>query len=79
MCARCGELGRHRFAIVERPPQHLSGLIWEGTYAEAAAGSIHALIEDLKAVANEGDIQTRAIIGVSWNDRPDGFVISSGP
>lgn len=74
MCARCGEFGRHRFAVAERAPQNLHGLVWEGTYAEAAAGAIHPLIEDMKAVAaDEGDPWSRMIIGISWNDRADGF------
>ncbi|BCH25137.1 hypothetical protein MesoLjLc_48240 [Mesorhizobium sp. L-8-10] len=74
MCARCGEFGSHRFAIAERAPQRLRGLVWEGTYAEAAAGAIHPLIEEMKiAAAAEDDPWSRMIIGISWNDRPDGF------
>lgn len=74
MCACCGEPGRHRFAIAERPAQRLRGVAWEGSYAEAAAGAIHPLIEQMKAVVAGGkDPWFDAIVGISWNDRPDGF------
>lgn len=76
MCARCGDvtLGQHRFAIVERPPERLRGLFWEGTYAQAAAGALHPLIEAAKPSLHAGAAPfASAIIGISWNDRPDGF------
>lgn len=74
MCDRCGAVGRHDFAVVERPAETLRGLTWEGTYAEAAAGAIHPLIEEMKSrIAGEGDVWNSAIIGISWNDRADGF------
>lgn len=74
MCFRCSEPGRHRFAIVKRPAQSLCGVMWEGSYAEAAAGAIHPLIGEMKAAAaGEEDPWSRMIIGISWSDRPDGF------
>ncbi len=66
MCACCGEPGRHRFAIAERPAQRLRGVAWEGSYAEAAAGAIHPLIEQMKAVVAGGkDPWFDAIVGIS--------------
>lgn len=76
MCARCGDakLRQHRFAIVERPPEQLCGMFWEGTYEQAAAGALHPLIEAAKAwLHSEAGLFASAIIGISWNDRPGGF------
>ncbi|WP_417067097.1 GyrI-like domain-containing protein [Niveibacterium terrae] len=53
------------------PPIRLAGLIWEGSYAQAAAGAIGEVMNELRrrlALAPNA-----RIIGVSWTGRPGGF------
>ena len=74
MCDRCGVFGSHDIALSERPAHRLAGRFWEGSHAEAAAGAIHPLIEEMKqASAVRPGPWKSPIVGISWNDRPDGF------
>jgi predicted transcriptional regulator YdeE len=74
MCDRCGFPGGHAIALTERPAHRLAGRIWEGTHVQAAAGAIHPLIEEMKqASARRPGLWKSPIVGISWNDRPDGF------
>lgn len=56
--------------LTAHPPRRLAGLAWEGTYAEAAAGAIRRLMEELESKLGE---RPETLWGVSWEDRPDGF------
>lgn len=60
--------------LVDRPAQRLWGLMWEGTYAQAAAKGVHDVIRAMKAARQTLPVDPHAdLIGISWNDRPDGF------
>ncbi|HWK66978.1 MAG TPA: AraC family transcriptional regulator [Rhizobiaceae bacterium] len=62
-----------------RPSEQLRGIFWEGTYAQAAAGALHPLIEAVKTWQRaDADPLASAITGISWNDRPDGFRFFAG-
>ena len=76
MCDRCGEpgLGAHGVSIMERPAQRLVGLMWEGTFDEARSGALHRLMERIKQFSDaQAGLWKSPIVGISWNDRPDGF------
>jgi hypothetical protein len=75
MCEWCGAPPGllEGFSVVERPAQRLVGRVWEGTYSEAAAGALLPLFAEAKAAASGGGLWAGPIIGISWNDRPDGF------
>jgi predicted transcriptional regulator YdeE len=75
MCLLCGEVGSaHGIALTERPAHRLCGRYWQGSYGEAARGAIHSLIGDVQAFAAQREGGWRSpIVGLSWNDRPDGF------
>lgn len=53
--------------IVSLPEMTLYGRVWEGAYSELPEGGLQALIASVKAMTSA------PLIGVSWNDRPDGF------
>ncbi len=73
MCQLCGDIA-HDVALTERPAHTLAGRMWEGTFAEAAEGAIHALIAEVKAFSDARTTLWKSpIVGISWNDRPDGF------
>ncbi|KOF21198.1 hypothetical protein AC244_07490 [Ensifer adhaerens] len=62
------------FEIVERPAQRIAGSFWEGTFGEAADGAVRRLI----AAMQEHHLRLHpkehpTLVGLSWNDRPDGF------
>ena len=62
------------FEIVERPAQRIAGSFWEGTFGEAADGAVRRLIAEMQGHhqhLHPGD--HAALVGLSWNDRPDGF------
>ncbi|OCP02295.1 MULTISPECIES: GyrI-like domain-containing protein [unclassified Ensifer] len=62
------------FEIVQRPAQRVAGAFWEGTFGEAADGAVRRLISEMQAHhrhMHPGDHAT--LVGLSWNDRPDGF------
>lgn len=70
------------FELTERDAQTLFGIIWQGSYEEAGRGEVKkviALMEGLRkqamtAAEEEGQLDADAgLIGISWNDRPDGF------
>jgi hypothetical protein len=75
MCLMCGDATLdHAFALVERPVHRLTGRFWSGTFEEAAAGALHPLIEEMKSLsAATSDLWKSPIVGLTWNDRPDGF------
>ncbi|WP_047144847.1 GyrI-like domain-containing protein [Aquamicrobium sp. LC103] len=76
----CGDVSaaRHGFGLSERPAQVLTGLTWEGTY-EAAAGALHSMIERVKAYSDaQPGVWKSPIVGISWNDRPEGFRYFAG-
>ncbi|MEI2300124.1 GyrI-like domain-containing protein [Ensifer sp. MJa1] len=62
------------FEIVERPAERIAGAFWEGTFGEAAEGAVRRLIAEMQVHhqhLHPGDHAT--LVGISWNDRPDGF------
>lgn len=67
------------FSVVERSAQRLVGRVWEGTYSEAAGGALLPVLAQVQAQCTEEGKQAGAalwagpIVGISWNDRPDGF------
>lgn len=74
MCDRCGVMGAHGISTSERPAHRLAGRLWEGSNAQAAAGAIHPLIEEMKrASARRSALWRSPIVGITWNDRPGGF------
>ncbi len=74
MCDRCGTLGAHGISISERPAHRLAGRMWEGSNAQAAAGALHPLVEEMKQVsARRSALWRSPIVGLTWLDRPDGF------
>lgn len=74
MCDRCGLPGSHGIGLSERPAHRLAGRFWEGGHAEAADGAIRPLIEEMKSVsAGRSGLWRSPIVGLTWNDRPDGF------
>ena len=75
MCMMCGDATlAHEFSLVERPAHRLTGRFWSGGFEEAAAGALHPLIEEAKALsARTADQWKSPIVGLTWNDRPDGF------
>lgn len=76
MCTWCGDgrLEAADFDLVERPAQSLAGLVWEGSFADAAKGGVRALLERMQArVATIPGLFKGPLVGISWNERPDGF------
>ena len=76
MCLLCGDasVGKHGIAVTERPAHSLAGLFWEGSHREAADGAVHGVIERVKALSDRrASLWKSPIVGLSWNDRPDGF------
>ena len=62
------------FEIVERPAQRIAGAFWEGTFVEAADGAVRRLIAEMQE--HHRRLHPRdhaALVGLSWNGRPDGF------
>lgn len=62
------------FEIVERPAQRIAGAFWEGTFVEAADGAVRRLIAEMQEHhlrLHPNDHPT--LVGLSWNDRSDGF------
>ncbi|HTV72072.1 MAG TPA: GyrI-like domain-containing protein [Rhizobiaceae bacterium] len=81
MCEWCGAPAGllDGFSVVERPAQTLVGRVWEGTYSQAAGGALHPVLAKVQAQGTGEGKQAGAalwagpIVGISWNDRPDGF------
>lgn len=77
MCLLCGSgaaSGASFMALTERPAHKLHGLAWSGTHEEASAGAIRRLIERVKAHSDGRTSPWKSpIVGISWDDRPDGF------
>lgn len=75
MCQLCDENVRTLadFAVIERPAEALLGLDWEGSYGQAAAGSVRATLKALQARLGRGDLWSGPLVGLSFNDRAAGF------
>ncbi|MDK1490020.1 GyrI-like domain-containing protein [Sinorhizobium sp. 7-81] len=62
------------FEIVQRPAQRITGHLWEGTFVEAADGAVRRLIAETQEHRRRAYPHDHsALIGLSWNDRSDGF------
>ncbi|MFN4272744.1 MAG: GyrI-like domain-containing protein [Aliihoeflea sp.] len=73
MCMMCGNPA-HLYTLATRPAHRLVGRYWEGSYEEAAAGALHSLIGEMKELSARHERFWRSpIVGLSWNDRSDGF------
>lgn len=75
MCQLCeeNEGDFSGFAVIERPAETLVGIAWEGSHGQAAAGSVHATLKSLQARLGRGGLWSGPIVGLSFNDRPEGF------
>lgn len=82
MCLACGDgtaSGLHAVGLTERPAHRLCGVYWEGTYDDAAAGATRSVIERVSRWSAARTVLWRSpIVGISWNDRPDGFRYFAG-
>jgi len=80
MCLLCGNTGgSHAVSLTERPSHELAGLWWSGTHAQAAAGAIRRVIAEVKAFSDGRQSAWRSpIVGLSRNDRTDGFDYFTG-
>ena len=73
MCMMCGNPA-HRYSLATRPRHRLVGRYWEGSFEEASAGALRRLIEEMKPLSALHERFWRSpIVGLSWNDRPEGF------
>lgn len=73
--------GSAGYALAERPAQSLVGTFWEGTHAQAEAGATREILRRMQAFAGDlagDDPWAGPIVGISWNDRPDGFRYFAG-
>ncbi|MQW86870.1 GyrI-like domain-containing protein [Sinorhizobium saheli] len=62
------------YEIARRPAQRITGRIWEGTFVEAADGAVHRLIAETQEHRRRTHPRDHsALIGLSWNVRPEGF------
>lgn len=62
------------FEIVQRPAQRIAGAFWEGTFGEAADGAVRRLVAQMQERHRRLHPKDHApLVGISWNDRPDGF------
>jgi hypothetical protein len=71
----CGDatLG-HGFVLVGRPQHRLTGRFWSGSFEDASQGALHPVISEMQALsARTSDLWKSPIVGLTWNDRPDGF------
>lgn len=75
MCQLCEENVRtpSDFAVIARPAETLVGFDWQGTYGQAAAGSVRATLKSLQARLGKGDLWSGPLVCLSFNDQPDGF------
>jgi hypothetical protein len=76
MCDRCGAgFGSHAIALSERPAHRLGGWYWEGSHREARDGALKPLLLRARALSEtaSGGLWRSPIVGLTWNDRPDGF------
>lgn len=73
MCMMCGNPA-HLYSLATRPRHRLVGRYWEGSFEEAAAGALRQVIEEMKPLSARHERFWRSpIVGLSWNDRPDGL------
>ena len=76
MCLLCAEpgFGAQGISVTFRPSHRLVGLDWEGSHAEAARGATHDLIRQVQRFSDQrASLWKGPLVGISWNDRPDGF------
>jgi len=75
MCRLCDDNVRDfaDFAIIDRPAETLVGIDWEGSYGQAAAGSVRASLKSLQARLGRGDLWSGPIVGLSFDGGPAGF------
>jgi len=76
MCDRCGEpnISAHAVAMSERPAHRLVGRHWSGTYAEARAGALREVMDEIRAFSDQrGGLFRSPVIALTWNDPSDGF------
>jgi len=76
MCDRCGEpgIGAHAVAMSERPAQRLSGRRWEGNYAQARAGALRAVMDEVRAFSDRQPGLFRSpIVALTWNGEGERF------
>ncbi|PDT54327.1 MULTISPECIES: GyrI-like domain-containing protein [Sinorhizobium] len=67
------------YEIAERPAQRVTGRLWDGTFIEAADGAIHRLIAETQEHRRRTHPRDHAaLIGLSWNVRPEGFTYLLG-
>lgn len=60
--------------LTDRSAQRLWGLVWEGTYVQAAAKGVHDVVRAMAVARWTLPVDPHAdLIGIAWNDRPDGF------
>lgn len=79
MCMMCGNPAAHRYSLATRPAHRLVGRIWEGSHAQAAEGALNPLIEEIKEISARHEQFWRSpIVGLTWNDRPNGFRYFTG-
>lgn len=80
MCDRCGSgAGAHDIALTERPAHRLVGYFWEGTFAQAREGAVQPVLLKARALSDSvSGLWRSPIVGLSWNDRPDGFRYFAG-
>lgn len=75
MCLLCAEADGDfaGFALMERPPETLAGLWWDGTHVQAAAGGVRATLRSLQAIVGKGGLWSGPIVGLTFSDGPDGL------
>ena len=81
MCALCGDGRRvHATSITERPRQLLGGIFWSGSFGEASSGgAIDSAIAAVSGFAVARKAMWKSpIVGLSRNDRTDGFDYFAG-
>ncbi|APG85355.1 GyrI-like domain-containing protein [Sinorhizobium americanum] len=67
------------YEIAERPAQRVTGRLWDGTFIEAADGAIHRLIAETQEHRRRTHPRDHAaLIGLSWNVRPEAFTYLIG-
>ena len=70
MCDRCGEpgLAAHGVSISERPAQRLVGVMWEGSFAEAADGALKQVMARAKALSDaQAGLWKSPLVTLSWS------------
>ncbi|PPA68881.1 GyrI-like domain-containing protein [Jeotgalibacillus proteolyticus] len=68
------------FQVIKKSSFYFIGLKWTGTYEAAAHGEIRPVIEASKVRLKELNLagENSSLIGLSYQDRPDGFTYYIG-